>query len=118
MTTTDVRLKLRDVALTFPEAWEDHPWGEIVIKVRKKVFVFFGNDEFPGMTVKLADPVVREHALSLRGASLAGYGLGRSGWVSIPLQGKAPPRKLLSEFLEESYRAVAPKSLAAGLDNR
>ncbi len=32
-----------DLALSFPEAWQDEPWeGDIVVKVRKKVFVFGG----------------------------------------------------------------------------
>ena len=34
--------RLVKYALAFPEAWEDHPWGENVAKVRKKVFAFFG----------------------------------------------------------------------------
>ena len=45
-------------ALALPEAWEDHPWGESVAKVGKKVFVFFGMpdaDEGPRFTVKLRD---------------------------------------------------------------
>jgi hypothetical protein len=33
---------LRTYALTFPEAREDFPWGERVVKVREKVFVFLG----------------------------------------------------------------------------
>jgi hypothetical protein len=28
-----LRLKLRDFALGLPEAHEDHPWGETVVKV-------------------------------------------------------------------------------------
>ena len=36
------RADLRLHALGFPGAWEDFPWGESVIKVGKKVFVFLG----------------------------------------------------------------------------
>ena len=35
---------LREFALTLPGAWDDHPWGETVIKVKKKIFVFLGED--------------------------------------------------------------------------
>ena len=33
---------VRQFAAGLPEAWEDHPWGETVYKVGKKVFVFLG----------------------------------------------------------------------------
>ena len=39
-----VRQRLRSHALGLPEAWEDHPWGETVVKVGKKVFAFLGTD--------------------------------------------------------------------------
>lgn len=57
---------------------------------------------------------VREFALGL-----AGYGLGRAGWVRVPLaeQG-APAAELLCDWVEESYRAIAPKRLIAELDGR
>jgi predicted DNA-binding protein (MmcQ/YjbR family) len=67
-------------ALSLPGAWEDHPWDETVAKVGKKVFVFMGSDDEGGMGVKLVDPALHEHALSLRGAEPTGYGLGRAGW--------------------------------------
>ncbi|HEX3220671.1 MAG TPA: MmcQ/YjbR family DNA-binding protein, partial [Candidatus Limnocylindria bacterium] len=35
---------MREFAFGLPDAWEDHPWGESVAKVGKKVFVFFGAD--------------------------------------------------------------------------
>ena len=34
-----------DFALRLPGAYEDHPWGESVAKVNKKVFVFMGHPE-------------------------------------------------------------------------
>ena len=98
-------------ALGLPEAWEDHPWGDVVVKVGKKIFVFVGDD---GMSVKLADAASHEHALSLDGAAPTGYGLGKAGWVSVPFKGQ--PTGLLRDWVEESYRAVAPKKLVAQLD--
>lgn len=35
---------------------------------------------------------VREFALGLPGAEPAGYGLGKAGWVRVPLTEKGPPR--------------------------
>jgi len=96
-------------ALTLPEAWEDHPWGDTVAKVRAKVFVFLGPER---VTVKLEES--HEHALSIEGAEPARYGLGRAGWVTVPFGDVEPD--VLRDWIEESYRIVAPKRLAAQLD--
>jgi predicted DNA-binding protein (MmcQ/YjbR family) len=107
---------LRTFALGFPEAREDFPWGERVVKVKDKVFVFLGRDDADlGVTVKL--PSSGLLALSLPFASPTGYGLGKSGWVTARFTAKdKPPLDMLRQWIEESYRAVAPKSLSATLD--
>lgn len=47
----------------------------------------------------------------------AGYGLGKSGWVNVTLpSGSAADPVLYREWVLESYRAIAPKRLAATLD--
>ncbi|MDP9269571.1 MAG: MmcQ/YjbR family DNA-binding protein [Chloroflexota bacterium] len=108
---------VRAFAFSLPEAWEDHPWGESVAKVGKKVFLFLGTDQ-PGdggcwLGVKL--PVSNEDALALTFSRPMGYGLDRGGWVGI----QAPPDmplEVLTAWVEESYRAVAPKALVRQLD--
>jgi predicted DNA-binding protein (MmcQ/YjbR family) len=104
---------LRRQGLAFPEATEDFPWGHTALKVRGKVFAFL--DETEGvfsMTVKL--PVSRDFALVFDFAEPAGYGLGRSGWISCRFgAGESADLDLLKRWLAESYRAVAPKKLAA-----
>ena len=109
---------LEEFALSFPEAWADVPWdGDQVTKVRKKIFAFYGSADEPGLTVKLPDSA--DHALSFAGAAPTGYGLGRHGWVSIPIDGvAAQDEEVLYDFLEESYRAVAPKTLVRQLDEQ
>ena len=112
-----LRDRLRERALALPEAYEDHPWGETVAKVAKKVFVFLGTDdsESPGFGVKLVESL--DQALSLPGATPMGYGLGKAGWVTVRLDGASlPPEGVLLDWIEESYRAVAPKRLVAALD--
>jgi predicted DNA-binding protein (MmcQ/YjbR family) len=111
-----MRERLREHALSLPGAYEDHPWGESVAKVGTKVFVFLGGEDDPGMTVKLPDS--HAHALTLPGATPTGYGLGRSGWVTVRLRGKLPPAAVLMDFVDESYRAVAPKKMVAALDSQ
>ncbi len=114
-----VRAEILAFALSLPGAWEDHPWGETVAKVGKKVFLFsgVGEDGRFGFSVKLPDS--GDAALATEGASPTGYGLGQSGWVSIktPAKGKAPLDLYLA-WVEESFRAVAPKKLVKELDAR
>ncbi|MEV2233232.1 MmcQ/YjbR family DNA-binding protein [Streptomyces phaeochromogenes] len=114
--------KVREFALGLPGAAEEFPWGESVAKVNKKVFVFLGvaDGSYPmGVTVKLKDEVAHAHALSSPGAEPAGYGLGKAGWVRVPLEEKgAPAAELLCDWVEESYRTIAPKKLIAELDAR
>jgi predicted DNA-binding protein (MmcQ/YjbR family) len=97
---------------------EDFPWGETVFKVHGKVFVFFGHSGTGlGLSVKLPDSSLV--ALGLPFASPTGYGLGKSGWVTAQFAAKdAVPFELLKQWIEESYRTVAPKKLVAELDAR
>ncbi len=102
-------------ALGYPQAYEDHPWGESVVKVKKKVFVFL---HVPSrelhITVKL--PASGAVALGLPFVEPTGYGLGKSGWVTATFGAKdRPPVEVLMRWIDESYRAVAPKSLVAAL---
>ncbi len=109
--------QLEEFALSLPEAWVDSPWGDRVVKVAKKIFLFVSSPdaERPGLTVKLPDP--REHAMSFEGSIPTGYGLGKHGWVTIYLDGvPADQREVLFDFVEESYRAVATKTLVKRLD--
>jgi predicted DNA-binding protein (MmcQ/YjbR family) len=115
----DIQARLRDFALSLPGAWEDFPWGERVAKVDKKVFVFFGHDDGtePSLvTVKLVES--HGHALAIEGAAPTGYGLGRAGWVNVPVQATGVTPELLFDWIEESYRIVAPKRLVGGLDRQ
>jgi predicted DNA-binding protein (MmcQ/YjbR family) len=114
-----LQAELRAFALSFPGAGEDFPWGERVVKVNGKIFVFLGHDEETGpplMTVKLVES--HAHALALEGAGPSGYGLGRAGWVNVPLLAVGATLDLLRDWIEESYRIVAPKRLVAELDRR
>ena len=108
--------ELLSYALTLPEAWEDHPWGDTVVKVRKKVFLFVGQDDAGAvrLSVKLSES--HGHAMSLPGAAPTGYGLGKAGWVSLTIDEDVADVDLLSDWVAESYRLVAPKRLAALLN--
>jgi predicted DNA-binding protein (MmcQ/YjbR family) len=116
MTTRD---RLRTFALSLPETTEDFPWGECAIRVNRKVFVFLGPEQAAGRrraTMKLDES--NGHALSIDSAEPTGYGLGASGWVTVPLRAPGVSLDLLRDWVEESYRIVAPKRLVAALDAR
>ena len=109
-------IALREEALSYPETHETFPWGHRVIKVRTKSFVFFGGDDDDfSLSVKL--PESGAAALTLPFAEPTGYGLGKSGWVSARFPaGKPLPLPILRAWIDESYRAIAPKTLVAKLD--
>ncbi|MEZ5961781.1 MAG: MmcQ/YjbR family DNA-binding protein [Hyphomonadaceae bacterium] len=106
---------LRKAALLYPDTLEDFPWGHSAFKVAgKKVFLFLGEDEAGGWSCSMKLPFRNEEALKIKGAAPTEYGLGRSGWVSIRFTAKAkPPMVKLIDYLDESWRAVAPKKLSA-----
>lgn len=110
MKPADAFKALKKHAATKPGAWEDHPWGETVYKVGKKVFVFMGrSDGGLGLSCKLPDSA--EAAITMFSwAEPTGYGLGKSGWVSAHFEKKDDvPADLLRQWIDESYSAIAPK---------
>jgi predicted DNA-binding protein (MmcQ/YjbR family) len=105
--------KLLALALGYPGASEEFPWGERVVKVDGRIFVFLGDaDVAKHVTLKL--PHSHPAALALPGAAPTGYGLGKAGWVTIPLA-SAIPFDVFADWLDESYRAVAKKRRIAEL---
>ncbi len=109
--------ELEDFALHLPGAFSDIPWeDDLVTKVGKKIFVFFGTAEQLSIGVKL--PESADHALSVPGAEPMSYGLGRHGWVVVPVGRPEAPNDLLQDWIEESYRSVATKKFVAELDAR
>src|SRR5258708_37711224 len=108
-------------AATFPQAWEDHPWEHTVMKVGKKVFVFFGGAAAPpnelSITVKL--PISYEMALTLPFMSPAGHGLWKGGWANLrQTTGEDIDLQTIRGWIRQSYGAVAPKKLGKLADER
>lgn len=106
-------------ALAFPGAYREHPWGETVIKVNKKVFLFVNGAIAPedGVSLSVKLPVSGEDLLQMPFAEPMGYGMGKYGWVTLLLmRDDHLSPDLLEAWIDESYRAVAPKRLIAELD--
>lgn len=117
-TLESIELELRDFAMTFPETTEDHPWGHRAMKVKGKAFLFLGGEKDQtelSLSVKL--PQSRDMAADLPFAEPTGYGLGKSGWVTARFsKTKDIPMDMLKAWIDESYRAIAPKKLVKLLD--
>jgi predicted DNA-binding protein (MmcQ/YjbR family) len=101
-------------ALTLPGAHEDHPWGEVVAKVKGKVFLFFGRRSESVLRFSVKLPTSGERWLDQEYAEPSAYGMGPHGWVTFTFDAEnVRPVGELLPLVEESYRAVAPKSLLA-----
>src|SRR5262249_34673219 len=94
--------------------------GHRAIKVKGKIFVILSNGISPdgAFSLSLKLPLSGKLALSLPFASPTEYGLGKSGWVTARFyQEDDVPVEMLAEWVDESYRAIAPKRLVARLED-
>jgi hypothetical protein len=123
---------VRDYALQLPNAVEDFPWGESVVKVEKRdaappawrkhlvhgpMFLWLGGRDVdvPAVAVKLRGPA-HEHAVASGAASTTHSGLGAWGWLTVSLANTDV--ELVCDWVDASYRVVAPKKLVKLLDSR
>jgi predicted DNA-binding protein (MmcQ/YjbR family) len=109
--------KLRAFALDYPDSIEDFPWGHSAFKVNKKVFLFLVHDKGKlSMSMKL--PKSGKAALKHSFASPTEYGMGKHGWVTMRFApGEKVPFDDLTDWIDESFRAIAPKKIVAFLDD-
>ncbi len=114
---TDAILKqLRAFGLAYPGAHTKSPWpGHLDLAVNDKTFAYLSIEGEPfHISCKL--PQSAAVALMLPGCKPAAYGLGKSGWVAAEFpDGKLPPIDVLKAWIDESYRAQAPKKLVKQL---
>ena len=89
--------------------------GHLDLAVKDKTFAYLGLEGEPfHISCKL--PRSCDAALMLPFVKPTGYGLGKSGWVSVEFApGEVPPLPLIKSWIDESYRAQAPKKLIATL---
>jgi len=111
-----IESKVRAFALGFPEAYEEFPWGHSAIKVKKKAFLFMGTDESGRFSISVKLPHSRDMAVDLPFTEPTGYGLGKSGWVTAYVT-DTKSLDLIKAWIEESYRAIAPKRLLRKLQS-
>ena len=104
--------ELRAFGLRYPSAHSKAPWpGHDDLAVKDKTLAYLPAEGEPfSLSVKL--PFTGEEALELPFAEPTHYGLGRAGWVTFtPSPKQMPPLDQLKDWIDESYRAQAPKTL-------
>jgi predicted DNA-binding protein (MmcQ/YjbR family) len=108
---------LRAFGLAYPGSHYKSPWpGHMDLAVKDKTFAYLSLTGEPlGISCKLPHSSVA--ALLLPFTKPTAYGLGKSGWVSASFEDDdTPDVEMLEAWIDESYRAQAPKTLVKALD--
>jgi len=119
VTSDAILTELRAFGLALPGAHSKSPWPEHDdLAVNDKTFAYLpvAGSAF---TLSCKLPYTGHDALKLPFASPTAYGLGKSNWVSFaPAESEIPSIRQLKEWVEESYRAQAPRRLVKALDEQ
>ena len=107
--------RLRELALSFPEAYEDEPWGHPAFKVAdNRLFALMVVGEAAvEVTVKLTQEE-REIAFLLPYVRRASH-VGRYGWITATVTDDESLEAAL-EWLRESYWLKAPARLKGAVE--
>jgi predicted DNA-binding protein (MmcQ/YjbR family) len=101
---------LRTFGLTYPGAHLKSPWPRhLDLAVRDKTFAYLSVEGEP-FSISCKLPYTHEAALEEEDCEPAPYGLGRAGWVTAKPAGEIDIDRF-KDWIDESYRAQAPKSL-------
>ena len=115
--TDAILAELRAFGLAYPGTHLKSPWpGHKDLAVNDKTFAYLSVEGDP-LKISCKLPSSAPHALGLPFCTPTEYGLGKSGWVSARFGAGDPiDVAMLKEWIDESYRAQAPKKLIARLD--
>jgi hypothetical protein len=115
--STDVVLReLRTFGLALPGAHTKSPWpGHLDLAVNDKTFAYLSLEGEP-LKISCKLPRTAAMALVLPFCEPTPYGLGKSGWVTARFDDAEPDVAMLKAWLDESYRAQAPKRLLKQLE--
>lgn len=97
---------LRSHCMAKAEVSEEYPWGDIVWKVKGKMFAGTGQS---GESVSVKSTLEKQSVLIQHpNIEVAAY-VGRYGWVTVHLRDE-DTLELAKELIDESYDAVKPKA--------
>jgi hypothetical protein len=106
--------ELRSFGLSYPGAHTKAPWPDHMdLAVNNKTFAYLSVEGEP-LSISCKLPWSSAAALLLPFVEPTAYGLGESGWVTARFsEEELPPLDTLKAWVDESYRAQAPKRLIA-----
>ena len=102
--------------MALPEATEKEAWGDPTFRVRDKIFAMHKiGDGRPSLWCK-SEPFERDALVEAdpRTFYVPPY-VGPKGWIGVRLDGKTLDWARVEAIVRQSYRAIAPKRLAAAL---
>lgn len=106
--------RLRSFCLSLPEATEVQTWGDPTYRVRHKIFAMekgAGTEAWCKGLPGAQEALVRSDP----GCFFVPPYVGSKGWIGVRL-GTIMDWEEFEDLIEQSYRMVAPKRLAALLD--
>ena len=109
---------MRALGLRYPRSHTKSPWpGHGDLAVNDKTFCYL-NVEGDPFSISCKLPHSFDDALELPFTTPTAYGLGRAGWVTANLDAGDPiPMDLFERWMDESFRAQAPKRAVKQLDS-
>jgi hypothetical protein len=122
MLRTNPLTRVRKLCLALPEAHEVEAWGEPTFRVKNKLFAMYASSEnhhgagraSVWLKAGRGNQDVMVHADPAR-FFVPPY-VGPSGWVGVRLEGRVDWKEL-DMLLRDAYRLVAPKRLAARVED-
>jgi hypothetical protein len=118
---TAVLNRVRKLCLALPETTEQEAWGEPTFRVRNKIFVMVADNHHDDGRLAIwckSEPIGRD---VLIGADPERFFVppyvGPRGWVGVRLEGEVD-WGMVATIIENAYRMIAPKRLAALLESR
>lgn len=111
------RERVTKICLTLPEAAHQYHGDHASYTVRKKTFAYYMNDHHGDGKICVAAKIAPGDNTALAKAQpdrfyLPAY-IGSRGWVALRLDAGRVDWKEVRELIFDSYRRVAPKTLAA-----
>jgi predicted DNA-binding protein (MmcQ/YjbR family) len=111
--------RLRKLCLALPEATERQAWGSPTFRVRNKMFAMFADNHHDDGRIAVwckAAPGAQEVLVrSPDGRFFVPPYVGVNGWIGVRLEGDVD-WETVAALLEDGYRLIAPKRVAAQLD--